>query len=58
MRIKLPLSQIQYLREVLGFRSAGHIYIYIYIYILHFALVSVATAGYYIPYTDRKLWIL
>ena len=25
MRIKLPLTQIQYLREVPGFRSAGHI---------------------------------
>ena len=25
VRIKLPLTQIQYLREVLGFRSAGHI---------------------------------
>ena len=26
MRIKLPLTQIQYLCEVPGFRSAGHIY--------------------------------
>ena len=26
VRIKLPLSQIQYLREVPGFRSAGHKY--------------------------------
>ena len=25
------------------------------VYILHFTLVSVATAGYYFPYTDRKL---
>ena len=25
VRIKLPLTQIQYLREVPGFRSAGHI---------------------------------
>ena len=27
----------------------------IYTYILHFTLVSVATGGYYFPYTDRKL---
>ena len=27
VRIKLPLTQIQYLREVPGFRSAGHIYL-------------------------------
>ena len=26
-------------------------------YILHFTLVSVATGGYYFPYTDRKLYI-
>ena len=26
VRIKLPLTQIQYLHEVPGFRSVGHIY--------------------------------
>ena len=29
VRIKLPVTQIQYLRKVPGFRSAGHIYMYI-----------------------------
>ena len=42
MRIKLPLTQIQYLREVPGFRSAGHNYKYMHVAKLGYEAVAIA----------------
>ena len=39
----------------LGYNRIKKCHPYIYIYTLHFTLVSVATGGYFFPYTDRKL---